>query len=349
VAQHGYQQDGYEPYPPPPPPPDSKSDTIDRMLRPQGLFQQQRPYGTPGAFGPQGQYAPQDPYGQGQYGQGSYGPGQYAPQGQYPAPPQGQYGPPPWPAPPGSMPTQQQGMPGMSDTMPRGLPPAPGGGPMGMPGGGGRMRLPGGGRRLIPVLIAGAMAVVVVVGVVVVLQSLRGNTSSPPTTAPTSTAKSSSSAAPASNQAEKQAATQLAGLLSQSGNDRGDVINAVDDVQNCGKSLARDEQVLGKAASNRRALLTRLGNLPGRSTLPAAMLSSLTGAWQASAQDDSDLSKWAGDEIAGCRKKTVNNDPNYKASLGPDSTATTDKMAFTGQWNPIAKRYGLPTYQWEQL
>jgi hypothetical protein len=212
------------------------------------------------------------------------------------------------------------------------------------------MRMPGGGRRrLVPATIAAGMAVVVVVGVVVVLQSMRGNTSSPPTTAPSSTPKSSASA-PASNQAQHQAAAQLAGLLSQSGNDRGSVINAVDDIQNCGKTLAQDEQVLARAASNRRALLTRLGSLPGRSTLPAAMVSDLTAAWQASAQDDTDLGKWAGDELAhGCHKKTVNNDPNYQASLGPDNQATNEKQSFTALWNPIARRDGLKTYQWEQL
>jgi hypothetical protein len=199
--------------------------------------------------------------------------------------------------------------------------------------------MPGGGRRLIPAIIAAAMAVLVVVGVVVVLQSMRGNTSSPPST----------SSARASNQAQQQAATRLAGLLSQSGNDRGSVINAVEDIQNCGKTLAQDQQTLATAASNRRALLARLGTLPGRSTLPPSMLSALTAAWQASAQDDTDLSKWAGDELArGCHKKTVNNDPNYQASLGPDNQATNEKQSFTAQWNPIARRDGLKTYQWEQ-
>jgi hypothetical protein len=235
-------------------------------------------------------------------------------------------------------------MPGTSDTMPRGLPPAPGdGGPM-RPG---RMRVPGGGRRLLPVLIAGAMVIVVVVGVVLVLQSLRGGTSSPPAAGPTSTPKSS--AAPVSKQAQHQAATQLAGLLSQSGSDRGAVIDAVVDVENCGKNLAQDEKTLARAASNRNILLTKLGSLPDRSTLPASMMSALTGAWQASAQADSDLAKWATDESGGCHKKTVQNDPNYKASLGPDSTATNDKQSFVAQWNPIATRYGLKTYRWEQL
>jgi hypothetical protein len=231
----------------------------------------------------------------------------------------------------------QPGMPG--DTMPRGMSP--------LRGGGGRMP-GGGGRRVVPALIAAAMAIVVVVGVVVVLQSMKGNTSSPPTTSPSGTP--TSSARRVSDQAQQQAATRLAALLSQSGNDRGSVIDAVDDIQNCGKSLAQDQTVLARAASNRQTLLSRLAGLPGRSTLPSPMVSALTAAWQASAQDDTDLSKWAGDELArGCHKKTVNNDPNYQASLGPDNQATNEKQSFTAQWNPIARRDGLKTYQWQQL
>jgi hypothetical protein len=393
--QQGFQQQGFQPPPPalpppptgqspmygaPPPPgppgssgppalpePNAVSDTIDRMLRPQGLFQQ-RPYGGQGgAFGPQGQFssqgqfgppgqvsppsqftqgqygAPPDQYGPDQYGQTSqYGPDQYGQPSQYGAP--DQYGPPAWPGQPGAAPGAPPGMygPGGSDTLPRGMGRVPGaGGPL--------SRMPRPGRRLIPGIIAVAVAALVVVGVVVVLQSMRGNTSSPPATAPSSTPKAGAKG-PASNRAQQQAATLLAGLLAQSGADRGDVIDAVVNVQECGKTLAQDEATLDRAANNRRTLLTRLGSLTGRSTLPPAMVSALTSAWQASAQADSDLAKWAGDEIGhGCHKKTVQNDPNYQASLGPDNQATTQKQAFTALWNPIARRDGLTTYQWEQI
>jgi len=185
---------------------------------------------------------------------------------------------------------------------------------------------------------------VVVVGVVLVLQSLRGGTSSPPTAGPTSTPKSS--AAPVSKQAQHQAATQLAGLLSQSGSDRGAVIDADVDVQNCGKNLAQDESTFAKSAANRQSLLSRLAVLPGRSALRPAMVSALTGAWQASVKADTDLAKWAQDELAhGCRKSKVANDPNLKASYGPDGQATADKQTFTSLWNPLARKYGLKTYQ----
>jgi hypothetical protein len=35
--------------------------------------------------------------------------------------------------------------------------------------------------------------------------------------------------------------------------------------------------------------------------------------------------------------------------VGPDNQATIDKKAFVSAWNPVATRYGLSTYQWNQL
>jgi hypothetical protein len=362
--QQGFQPDGYQPHgsqpppppslppgqspvygAPPPPEPDAVSDTIDRMLRPQGLFQQ-RPYGGQGGFGSQGGFGPQgqfSPPGQ-VTPQGQHAPAdQYGPPSQY-GPPD-QYAPPAWPQPPGTMPAAlppgMAGRPG-SDTLPRGGPAVPGaGGPL--------PRIPRPGRRIVPAVIATAVAVLVVVGVVVVLRSFQGGgTSGSPTTASSSTPKATAPAA--SNRAQLHAASLLAGLLAQSGTDRGAVIDAVVNVEDCGKALTRDEATLARAAANRRSLLTRLGTLTDRSALPATMVSSLTSAWQASAQADSDLAMWTADEIGhACHKKTVLKDPHYQASLGPDNRATTQKQAFTALWNPMAKRDGLPAFQWEQI
>ena len=104
---------------------------------------------------------------------------------------------------------------------------------------------------------------------------------------------------------QQQAATALSGLLSQSGTDHSDVNAAVTNVESCGKSLtARTRRSFNKAAANRRTLLTKLAQLPGRSALPAAMISDLTTAWQASATVDADLAKWATAEAGHCRRMT---------------------------------------------
>lgn len=279
-----------------------------RMLQPQGLFRSQGQYG-------QGQY------GQAQYGQAQYGQGQFDESGQFGPPPTGQFAPPPWPGGPGT------------DTMPRGGPPIPGGrGP--------RSRMP---RRLVPVILACGLAVVVVVAL---LLSSHGNSSSTNTTAGTTTSPTATPTV-TSDAAFKQAATRLAALLPQSGTDRGDVVNAVTSAQAC-KTLPKDAQTFNTAAKNRQNLLARLASLPGRSALPPALISSLTSAWQASAEVDTDLGKWATTAIAHCHKGNPK-DPNLTASAGPDGQATSGKRAFVKQWNPIAKRYGLPTYTIYQL
>ena len=38
-----------------------------------------------------------------------------------------------------------------------------------------------------------------------------------------------------------------------------------------------------------------------------------------------------------------------RASSGPEAQASTDKQAFARLWNPIARQYGLTTYQRDQL
>ena len=160
----------------------------------------------------------------------------------------------------------------------------------------------------------------------------------------------STSTSPSTTQvSEQQAASNLAGLLSQSVKDRSSITAAVNDVSSCGPSLSQDAQTLQNAATSRQQLLSQLAGLSGRSALSAAMLQSLTGAWQASAAADQDLGKWAQDEVSkGC---TPNDqaDANFRAAMGPDRQATTDKKAFVGRWNSIAARYGLTEYQWNQL
>ena len=84
--------------------------------------------------------------------------------------------------------------------------------------------------------------------------------------------------------------------------------------------------------------------------LPVPMLAALTSAWQNSIKADRDFAQWARDEISGgCTSGNQSADPHARAAAGPDALATTGKQAFVGQWNPVATRYGLPTYRWNQL
>lgn len=193
-------------------------------------------------------------------------------------------------------------------------------------------------RRLVPLIMAAAL-VAVVAGVVIFRTHSHG----------TAARGTTGTMPPASSQAARQAAVQLSGLLAHSVTDRRAVIDAVADVRGCGPSLNQDARTFASAASSRQRLLSRLGSLPGRSLLPAAMLQDLTGAWQASAQVDTDLARWADGKIArGCHRNS-RSDASLRASYVPDAQATADKQAFASLWNPVARQYGLTTYRWSQL
>jgi hypothetical protein len=307
---------------------------------------------------PPGQYG-QTTYAQGQYGAPQFGQGQLAP-GQYGvdqygatqvAQPyqDGQYGPGGGPAGPYGGPGGQYGQPG---------PYGPGGqfGPDGSPVADqkrpltfGKITLP---RSPLMLAIAGA-ALVAIVATVAIL-SLSSSHSSP-SAGPTSSAgagatpTATSSAAAGQSPTEKAAAASLAALLKQSGSDHAAVTDAVLNVEGCGKNLGQSAQTFSTSAANRETLLARLADLPGRASLPAAMINDLSSAWEASASVDTDLAKWANHAAtAGCHGGDLNYS-SYKASISDDTPATDGKEKFVAAWNPLAKQDGLPTYQASQL
>ncbi|HEX6526420.1 MAG TPA: hypothetical protein VF070_41360 [Streptosporangiaceae bacterium] len=108
--------------------------------------------------------------------------------------------------------------------------------------------------------------------------------------------------------------------------------------------MSHDIQVFRQAASSRQQLLSQLAALQDSPALPAQLITDLRGAWQASQQADQDFATWASDESNSCTPNDSSN-ASYQAATGPDNQATTDKRAFVNEWNPIATRYSLPTYQ----
>src|ERR1700721_1137286 len=81
--------------------------------------------------------------------------------------------------------------------------------------------------------------------------------------------------------ARGQAAAGLAVLLAQSVTDRTATDNAFNDVISCRPDLSAPPGISPDAAATRRALLTVLSTMPGRATLPPALLSDLSKAWEA--------------------------------------------------------------------
>jgi hypothetical protein len=148
---------------------------------------------------------------------------------------------------------------------------------------------------------------------------------------------------------EQQAATNVATMLSQSGSDRATIDTAYNDVYACGPNLTADAKAFTDAANSRRSMLSSLATMPGRATLPPALVTDLTKAWQASIAADQDYARWATDESGqGCVTGDTS-DPAYQAAVTPNNQATASKTAFAGQWNPIAAQYGLQQYTASQL
>jgi hypothetical protein len=172
---------------------------------------------------------------------------------------------------------------------------------------------------------------------------------SPAASASVSASPSASASASSTAVTEHQAATTVAGMLASSVSDRTAIDDAYNDVDSCGPNLNGDAAVFTRAASSRRAMLASLDSMPGRSALPAALISDLANAWQASITADQGFAGWANDEVTqGCvRDDTL--DPGYQATVTPDNEANQYKTAFVAQWNPIATSFGLTTYQQSQL
>jgi hypothetical protein len=168
------------------------------------------------------------------------------------------------------------------------------------------------------------------------------------TTVPTKTSSSSTTTTTLLLN-QQQAARTLSALLIQSVIDRSEINAASNDVTSCGPTLSQDSQTFDTAASSRQSLITQLSSLPGVSALPPQVVQSLTSAWQASEQVDEDYASWASNEFAnGCVPNDTSN-TYYQDADAPNQEATTDKQTFAKLWNPIATKYGLTTYQWNQL
>ncbi len=172
-------------------------------------------------------------------------------------------------------------------------------------------------------------------------------------TSPAASSSPAESSPPASPSAavptEQQAAVSLAALLAQSAGDRAAIDAAYKDVLQCGPNLAADAQAFQNAATAHQRLLSALTQLPGRLLLPQSMLSDLVAAWQASASADGDFARWAGDQVSDGCTADDQSDPSFAAAHTPDVQATASKTAFVRRWNPVARTYGLPTYQQNQF
>ncbi|MFF7470928.1 hypothetical protein [Streptomyces sp. NPDC008092] len=164
--------------------------------------------------------------------------------------------------------------------------------------------------------------------------------------APASDGSSSAAADPA-----KAQAVALDKLLADSGSSRASVINAVAQVKQC-RNLDSSASDLRNAAQQRTDLVTRLAKLsvdklPGN----AELSTSLTKAWQASANADNHYAAWADQAKGkhGCRKDQARTTGQTAAGNRESGTASSQKVKAAALWNTIASKYGLTQRQPTQL
>jgi hypothetical protein len=170
------------------------------------------------------------------------------------------------------------------------------------------------------------------------------------TASPASTASGTgTSAAAGTSAAERRAASSVASMLARSAAERSAIIGAATGIGTCGPGLATAQKVFDDAAASRRSMLASLAALPGRDTLPPALVGDLTQAWQASIAADQAYAQWANDEITqGCVRDDTS-DPGYRATVAPNRQASQYKDSFVAAWNPIASGYGLTQYSADQF
>ncbi|GAA2939973.1 hypothetical protein ACYCCF_17280 [Streptomyces argenteolus] len=149
--------------------------------------------------------------------------------------------------------------------------------------------------------------------------------------------------APAADPAEPQA-QGLDKLLADSNNSRAAVISAVEKIKGC-QALDQAATDLRGAATQRRDLVTRLEGLAiDRLPAHAELKSSLTEAWQASAEADDHYAAWAVQAknnkkvCKGGKARSTDATARANASSGE---ATRAKQKASGLWNSIAGKYGL--------
>jgi hypothetical protein len=173
----------------------------------------------------------------------------------------------------------------------------------------------------------------------------QGSASAPaPRNSPSPQSSSSSPQAPPSS--EKDQVTQFGSAVRGSAKARALVTTAVPQVASCAATPAAGITQLHQAISERQHITATLSGLPV-SQLPngRAMRADLRKVLQLSVTADHDFISWMQDPatVQSCPGSTAT-DAHYAAGVQASQQAVQAKEQFLALWNPLAKRFGQPTY-----
>jgi hypothetical protein len=139
---------------------------------------------------------------------------------------------------------------------------------------------------------------------------------------------------------------QLAAAVRQSSAARDITVNATGGVANCTIGTGAGIAMMNQSIRTRRAALSEVSGLSGDSVPGGpALISNLVRAMNYSISADHRFIAWmrhAGS--AGTCPAQQNGDPAWDAGLRLSELAKNEKYQFVGAWNPLAARFGLPTY-----
>ena len=266
---------------------------------------------------------------------------------------------PPGPPPPGwPLPGPPSSGPPPPGALPPGLlppepllagPPSPGSlspGPLYRPAGTGSTKGPGGPRRSRGTLIA-VIVVVVLLGVGGWLVLGHGHSSSSGQPGPNATAAGhGSKAGQKAKSRESAELAQLGGLLKQSHAARIRVVRATAGVGGCSMAPTAGIGLMNQSIRQRDKVLTQLKSV-SVSAIPGGrgVVSDLQQVLRHSVAADRDFIGWM-QEIQAKGKCPVNTrrSTSYQAGLAASGQADRAKAAFLGRWNPLARKFGQPTY-----
>ena len=123
-------------------------------------------------------------------------------------------------------------------------------------------------------------------------------------------------------------------------------MNATGGVANCTIGTGAGIAMMNQSIRTRRAALSEVRGLSGVSVPGGpALISNLVLAMNYSISADNRFIAWmrhAGS--TGTCPAQQNGDPAWDAGLRLSELAMNQKYQFVGAWNPLAARFGLPTY-----
>lgn len=145
-------------------------------------------------------------------------------------------------------------------------------------------------------------------------------------------------------------------IVAATATDRSRVITAIDGVQSCSLPAAQGEDVIESVIADRRSAVARLerfaASRPAQVGAEAGaqtnipVVNDLVTTLNASISDDVSYASWMGDIAGGhttCGADPMT-DPNFAAAKAQSDRTNSDKDAFVAAWNPLAVKYGKPTY-----